>query len=112
MSPTAAMVIRLCDWSGAGGSGAGSGTGAASAAGTTGTGSGVATGSGGGGAAQPATQISRAIGSRLLTEPDSQYVNLGLAQLRSDQVQFVEIIHRADSNPVVTFVVDGYMLDS
>ena len=113
MSPTDANVMRYSLMSGSGG-GAGGAGGAAGSGSVTATGSAGSTGGGSGVVAQPASIASSraATGSLVLvTKPDAQYVDLGRAQAAAQHVEFIEIIRRANTYPVISLVVDRNALN-
>lgn len=48
---------------------------------------------------------------RLVTESDAQYIDLGRAQSATQQVEFIQVVSRADNNPVIFAVIHGNALD-
>ena len=48
---------------------------------------------------------------QLVAKSDSQHINLRLPEAASEHVQLIEIVNRADSDPVVGLVVDRYALN-
>jgi len=111
------MVIRVRERSGVADavSAAGSGVGAAPAvaAGPVSISSaGAAAGGAGAGVeAHAATSSSGRMPAFLITQPDSQDVDAGFVQPAAEPVEFVEIVDRADSYPVVNTVVYCNALD-
>lgn len=96
-----------------GSGGTGSGGAATGAAGSTGAGS-----AGGGGAsgrvAQPATIVSNRMARAfvvLVTEADTQHVDLRSAQAASEHVEFIKVIGRPDTYAVISLVIDCHTLD-
>lgn len=55
-------------------------------------------------------RITVLVGS-LVAKSDSQHINLRLPEAASEHVQLIEIVNRADSDPVVGLVVDRYALN-
>ena len=112
MSPTDAMLMRIPDLSGSGGGGGRRGS-----AGAAGSVSGGGAGAGSGAVAQAASSDSDSASSSdamralVVTEPDTQYIDLRSAQAAAQQVQFVEILGRADVDAVVVAVIDLDALD-
>lgn len=103
MSPTAAIVMRSPVTS-LTGSGAGASTGGGGA-GCSGTSAGCC-------AAQPARQKNIHIEARLVTEADSQDVDMRVVQAPANGVEFVEISRRADAHAMIGAVVDRDTLDA
>jgi hypothetical protein len=107
------MLRRKCDMSGrAGGGGAGGCGGVGNASTGAGCGSGVDSVSGG--AAHAASDIAARpidICRKLVTQTNTQYVDLGNTQAAAQHVEFIEVIRRADTHPVIGLVVDRYALD-
>lgn len=112
MSPTAAIVIRLLERGGGAGGEAGGGTGSITGSGSTDSvsGDGATGGSGGGAVAQAATAKGSNKRRRLITQPDSQYVDSRLAEPAANPVELVQVIRRSDPNPMIGPVVDNYSL--
>ncbi len=112
MSPTDAMLTRMDDVSGSG-SGGGGGGGAGST-GATSTGWGAGSGTGSGAVVQAASSAS-AIKTKgvvaLVTEADSENVDLRGAQTGAQHVQFVEVFRRTDIHTMVVPVVNFHSLD-
>jgi len=112
MSPTAAMLMRIALLSGSGGGGgvAGSGTLAATGSVSAASGRGTSTGAD----AQPASAndaASPSIRRKLVTEPDTQRIDLRCAQPATEHVQFVQVGRRADPDPMIGPVVDRHTLN-
>ena len=109
MSPTEAMLTRINDLSGSGGGGGGGGS-----TGITSTGSGSGSGTGSGVVAQAASNASAADTNsvrELVTETDTEDVNLRNTQATTQHIQFVEILRRSDIHAVVVPVVDLHALN-
>lgn len=105
MSPTDAMLTRNSDLSGSGGGGGGGG-----GAGPTGSGSGGASITGSGGVAQAASSDSarrkRTLRALVVTDADTEYIDLRGAQATAHHVQLIEVVNRADVHAVVIALVD------
>ena len=100
------MVSRLAAFGGGwGGAGGGGGGGGAAASVGSGTGAAGAAGSTGGSVAQPATNRTSS-DSRLVTQPDAQYIDIRLPEPGAKQVEFIQVVDGADADAVVSPVVD------
>ena len=108
MSPTDAMLTRMADLSGPGGGGGGS-------IGSTNTGSGGGSVTVSGVLTQAASSSSSATRTKcdraLVTETDTEDINLRDAQATAQHVQFVEIVRGPDTDAGVIPVVDLDALD-
>ena len=112
MSPTDTMLTRIADLSGFGGFGDGGGSGSGA---STVTGSGGGCGAGSGGVAHAASSSSakrpESFCMSVVTESNSEYINLCRAQTTAQHVQFVKVVGRSYVNTMVVAVIDFYALD-
>jgi len=100
------MVILKELLSGAGGAGASAGAGSISS--TSGG------GSSSGAVEQPASArkaIRAPVRRELITEPDTEYIDLGRAQATSQHVESMEVVSRAYTHAMVCLVVNRHTLN-